>query len=140
MSVVGRNIPHDSAAAHASGQSVFIDDMPILPGELLVDFVGSPVAHGEVVSVDVSEAQRVPGVVAIFTHEDVPGHTAIGPVARDEHVLVEKVAEFVGDPIVLIAAETREALSRAKKAVRIKVRELPPLFGIDEAITADSFL
>ena len=140
MSFVGRDIPHDSAAGHVSGESVFLDDVPPARNEVLVDFVGSPVAHGEVVSLDLDAARAVPGVVAIFTHADVPGHNDIGPVVKDEHLLVEKEAVFIGDPIVLIAAESREALAAAKRAVRVEMRELPAVFSMDDAVTKGSFL
>src|SRR5271163_1906670 len=48
MPAVGKNIPHDSAVGHVSGQSIFLDDLPPASGELLVDFLGSPVAHGRI--------------------------------------------------------------------------------------------
>jgi xanthine dehydrogenase large subunit len=140
MGVVGKNIPHDSAVGHVTGESVFIDDMPTVPNEVFCDVVGSPVAHGEIVSIHLEAARNVPGVVAIFTHADVPGHNDIGPVLKDEQALVEKVAQHVGQPIVLIAAETREALVAAKKLVKITMRELSPIFTIDEAIAKENFL
>ncbi len=140
MAVVGQNIPHDSATGHVSGQSVFLDDVAPVRGELLVDVVGSSVAHGEIVSVDVEEARKISGVAAIFTHKDIPGQNHVGPVARDEDLLFEKVAPFLGAPIVLIAAETHQALLAAKRAIKIEMRPLPTIFSIDEAITADSYL
>src|SRR5438094_941315 len=140
MAFVGKNIPHESAAGHVSGESVFVDDMPAARNEVFCDTVGSPVAHGEIVSIDVEAARNVPGVVAVFTHNDVPGHNDIGPVVKDEQALVERVAQHIGQPIVLIAAETREVLLAAKKLVKIEMRELPPIFTIDEAIARQSFL
>ena len=139
-SIVGQDIPHDSAAGHVSGESVFLDDVPPTRNEVFVDFVGSPVAHGELISIDLTAARAVPGVVAILTHEDIPGHNDIGPVVKDEHLLVSTTAVFLGDPIVLIAAESRDALSAAKRQVRIEMRELPAIFSIDEAIAGDSFM
>src|SRR6184192_1389289 len=115
MSVVGKNIPHESAAGHVSGQSLFIDDIPPARDELFVDVVGSPVAHGRLRRVDAAGALAAPGVVAVFDHTAIPGHNTIGPVVKDEHLLVEETADFLGDPVVLIAAATREALTAAKK-------------------------
>jgi xanthine dehydrogenase large subunit len=140
MPSVGQNIPHDSARGHVTGESIFLDDVTPARNEVLVDFVGSPFAHGELIGVDVSEALKVPGVVAIYTHKDIPGHNDIGPVVKDEHLLVHQTAEFIGDPVVLIAAETRDALMKAKKLVRIDMRELPPIFSIDDAIAKESFI
>jgi xanthine dehydrogenase large subunit len=140
MAVVGQNIPHDSAAGHVSGESLFLDDVAPARGELLIDIVGSPVAHGEVLKIDLEAARAIPGVVAILTHNDIPGHNRIGPAIKDEDLLVEKIAPFLGAPIVIIAAESRQALALAKKSVRIDIKPLPPIFSIDEAIAADSFL
>ena len=140
MSVVGKNIPHESAAAHVSGQSLFVDDIPPARDELFVDVVGSPVAHGHLRRVDAAGTLTAPGVVAVFDHTAIPGHNTIGPVVKDEHLLVEQTADFLGDPIVLIAAETREALAAAKKLVQIEMDELPPIFTIEEAIRHRQFI
>src|SRR5687768_4374636 len=140
MGAIGKNIPHDSAHGHVSGESVFIDDMLPAKNEVFVDFVGSPVAHGEIVSVGIDAARKAPGVVAIFTHADIPGHKHFGPIIKDEELLAEKSVQFVGQPIVLIAAESRDALVAAKKIVKVEVRELPPIFSIDDAIATESFI
>ncbi|HYO09070.1 MAG TPA: xanthine dehydrogenase molybdopterin binding subunit [Tepidisphaeraceae bacterium] len=140
MGAVGKDIPHDSARGHVSGESVFLDDVSPARNEVFVDCVGSPVAHGELIAVDYAEALKVPGVVAILTHEDIPGHNDIGPVVKDEHLLVSKVAHFMGDPIVLIAAENRTALLAAKQAVKVTMRELRPILSIDDAMAQNSFL
>jgi xanthine dehydrogenase large subunit len=140
MGVVGKNIPHEHGVGHVTGRSVFVDDMPPSHRELIVDAVGSPVAHGRVVSVDISAAKAIPGVVLVLTAKDVPGHNVFGPVVKDEHLLVVDEVTYVGDPIVLIAAESREAMKAAKKAVKLAIDPLPPLFSIDDAIAANSFL
>src|SRR5690242_20041667 len=78
MTYIGQNIPHDSARGHVTGHSVFIDDMPPQRNELLVEVVGSPVAHGRITSVDVSAARKTPGVIAVLTADDVTGHNKFG--------------------------------------------------------------
>src|SRR5688572_22794017 len=140
MGVIGKDIPHDSARGHVTGESLFIDDMPFARNELLVDFLGSPVAHGVIESLDVEAARNVEGVVALFTAKDVPGHNTFGPVVKDEQLLVEETAMFLGQPVVLIAATTQPALRAAKQAIKLKMRSLPPIFSIDDAIAANSFL
>ena len=79
MSIVGKNIPHDSAPGHVSGESVYIDDIPMSRNEVLVDYFGSPYAHGRIRSLDLSEALKVPGVVALFTYKDLH-HNVFGPI------------------------------------------------------------
>ena len=140
MGVIGKDIPHDSARGHVSGESIFVDDMPPARGEVFVDFLGSPVAHGRIRSVDLSAARNVPGIVGLFTHRDITGHNRFGPIIPDEHLLVEDVADFLGDPIVLIAAENRTAIAEAKKLIKTEVEVLRPIFTIDEAIAAKQFI
>jgi xanthine dehydrogenase large subunit len=136
---VGTNVPHDSARGHVTGESMYIDDFPVMPGELIVDFVWSPFAHARIRSVDFAEAARLPGVVALYTHQDLV-HNLLGPIVHDEPLLAEEVCTFIGQPIVVIAAETREAILAAKRAVKIEFEELPPILTIDEAIAAQSFI
>jgi xanthine dehydrogenase large subunit len=140
MPSVGKNIPNDSAAGHVSGQSVFLNDVSPARNELLVDFLGSPVAHGRIKSVDLSAASAIPGVVAVLTHLDIPGHNLFGSLMKDEHLLADETVEYVGEPIVLIAAETRAAIEAAKRSVLLDIEELPPIFSIDDSIAAGSFI
>src|SRR4051812_18311080 len=130
MPSIGKDIPHDSARGHVSGESMFIDDTTFARNELLVDFVGAPVAHGRLLSLDISEAAKSPGVVAIITAADIPGHNKFGPIIADEHLLVDDEILFLGDAVCIIAAETRDQLRAAKKLVKMQVREQPPIFTI----------
>ena len=138
--VLGASLPHESARAHVTGQAVYIDDIPPTREELLVDFVGSPLAHGRITSIDVAEAARIEGVAAILTAGDIPGSKMFGPIFEDEEVLAWEDCHHVGQPIVLIAAETREALRAAKSAVRIGMEPLPAVLSIDAAIAGGYFL
>jgi len=139
MSSVGKNIPHDSARGHVSGESIYIDDMPPQRGELIVDFFWSPVAHGRIRSLNIDAAARVPGIVALFTYRDL-AHNIFGPIIQDELLLAEDVVTFIGQPIVVIAAESREAIRDAKKAIAIDIEELEPVFTIDEAKRRKQFI
>ena len=118
MSVVGKDVAHDSAAGHVSGESVFLDDVPPLAGELVAGIVPSPHAHARLRSIDVDAARRVPGVRAVLTAADVRHHNRFGPVFKDENLVVPiwtgddatQAAMFVGQPLAIIAAESAAAL------------------------------
>jgi len=136
---VGKDIPHDSAHGHVTGQSIYIDDMPPMPGELLVDFVWSPHAHARIRGIDLEEARGVAGVIGLYTYKDL-AHNTFGPILKEEPLLAESECTFRGQPIVVIAAENRQAIDAAKGAIRIDLEELPPILTIDEAIAARSFI
>jgi xanthine dehydrogenase large subunit len=140
MPVVGKDIAHDSAVGHVSGESIFLDDLAPLDGELLAGIVPSPFAHGRLRKVDKSAALAVPDVMAVLTHRDIPGHNFFGASARDERLLVEDEAVFLGQPVALIAAQNAEALEKARQSMIVEMDELPPIFTIDQAIAANSYL
>ena len=139
MNVVGRNIPHDSARGHVTGESIYIDDMPPLRNELIVDFFWSPVAHGRIRSLNLDRAREVAGVVALFTDRDLACNL-FGPIIEDEILLAEERVTFIGQPIVVIAADNRDAIKAAKKAIEIDIEELEPIFTIDEARKKREFI
>jgi xanthine dehydrogenase large subunit len=136
---VGRDVPHDSARGHVTGESMYIDDLAPLPNELLVDFVWSPYARARIKSVDLTEARTLPGIAGLYTHEDL-SHNRFGPIAKDEPLLAEDEVFYRGQLIVVIAAETQAAANAAKRAIRIEYEELQPILTIEEAIAANSFL
>lgn len=129
MSSVGKNIPHDSAVGHVSGESVYIDDMAPLRGELIVDFVWSPVAHGRIRGIDFGDAKAI---AHVFTYRDLH-HNLFGAIIQDEFLLAEEVVSFIGHPIVVVAAESRAAIRAAKAEIKVDIEELEPVFTIDEA-------
>lgn len=136
---VGKDVPHDSARGHVTGESMYVDDLPPLANELLVDFVWSPFAHARVKSIDLSEARKLEGIAGLYTHEDLH-HNCFGPIAQDEPLLVESLCEYRGQAIVVIAAESQAHANAAKRAIRIEYEELPPILTIEEAIAANSCL
>ena len=142
MKHIGKDIPHESAAGHVSGESIFLDDLPPLAGELLAGIVPSPLAHGKLKRLDLAAARKIPGVVAILTAADINGHNRFGPVFKDEDLIVEldDEAVFLGQPLAIIAATTYEALDAARKAAVVEMEELPAIFTIDQAIEAQSFI
>ena len=128
---VGKSIPHDSAALHVTGQSVYVDDMPTLRNELVVGYLGSPYARGRVKSLDISDALKVPGVVGIYTYKDL-AKNIFGPITQDEILVVEDIAMFIGQPIAVIGAENFAAITAAKAAIKLEMEELDPVLTVDK--------
>ncbi len=139
MTAVGRNLPHDSAVGHVTGESLYIDDLPVAPNELLVDFFWSPVAHGHIRSLDIEGARSIPGIAGLFTYRDLT-HNIFGPIIEDEILLAEESVTFIGQPIVVIAGEDRAAIAAAKKAIVVDIEGLEPVFTIDEAKRRGQFI
>ncbi len=80
--------------------------------ELSIELVVSPLAHARIVSLDVAEAARLPGIAGVFTAADVPGDNRFGPIVHDEELLASAECQHVAQPIVALAGETRARASR----------------------------
>lgn len=140
MTYVGKTIPHDSARGHVTGKADYLDDLIRYENELIVGVVGSPVAAGKILAVDIDAARNVHGVMAVLTHADVPGHKSFGPLFQDEPVLAIDEVIYVGQPVVLVAAVNKASLLQGIAAVKLSIENRPPILSIDEAITANRFI
>src|SRR4051812_34599081 len=134
MPSAGKPIPHDAALGHVTGQAPYIDDLRPMAGELYVGFVGSPVAAGRLLNVDISAALAIPGVIGCFTVADVPGHNMFGVVVVDEPFLADGELLYLGQPVAVVAAESPETLEKARKTVRVDYRAAEPLLDLAESI------
>jgi len=139
VSAVGRNIPHDSARGHVTGESIYVDDMTPARNELFVDVYCSPVAHGRMRSLDLSGARAIEGIAALFTYRDL-AHNLFGPIIEDELLLAEEDVTFIGQPIVVIAAETPQAARAARRAIKADFQTYDPVFTIDDAKRRQQFI
>lgn len=133
----GQSIVRVDAFAKALGNAQYVDDLK-LPGMLRGGAVRSRYPRARVLSIDVTEARNAPGVVAIVTAADLKGKIKVGHIKQDQYVLVPVGEEthFLGDPIVLVAAETEEELEAAKKLVSIEYEELTPVTSPVEAMAS----
>jgi xanthine dehydrogenase large subunit len=140
MPSVGKPIPHDSAVGHVQGTAWYIDDLPPRVDELYVGYVPSPIASGKIERIELNAARAMPGVVAIFTADDVPGEKIIGPLFRDEPVLAFDEVLYVGQPVVVVAAESREIMERARRLVKVHVAPSNPILSIERALELKRFI
>src|SRR5829696_6620269 len=96
------------SGTHTKGESVYLDDIPLLQGTLFGVAFGSPVAHGIIKSLDIDAAQQMPGVVKVFTHADITGENQIGGIIPDEVLLAEDEVDFCGMPVAFVVADTED--------------------------------
>ncbi|XP_066271857.1 xanthine dehydrogenase/oxidase-like [Branchiostoma lanceolatum] len=138
---VGRPIMHLSALKQATGEAVYTDDMPWIQGELYLGLVLSRKAHAKIVSIDPSEALKLPGVETFVSAEDVPGSNITGPIVMDEEVFASEKVTCVGQIIGAVLADTQAHAQRAAKAVVVQYEDLEPkIITIEDAILHQSFI
>ncbi|MEG2659433.1 MAG: selenium-dependent xanthine dehydrogenase [Oscillospiraceae bacterium] len=131
---VGENLFRVDAHDKALGVAEYSDDIQ-MPGMLFGSAVRSAYPRARVLSIDTRAAKAVPGVKAVVTAAELPGAQKVGHLKKDQDVLIPVggITHFLGDAIVLIAAETHEALQAAKDAVIVEYCELPAVFSAADA-------
>ena len=118
---------------HVRGESIFIDDMPEFAEQLHLAVYFSGAAHGKITSLDVAEAAAAPGVARVITAKDIPGENQIGGIFPDEPLLADGTVHFVGDPIAIVAARTREEAYAARQKISCAIAPLPAITDPREA-------
>ena len=130
--VVGTSVPRGEGSGKVSGRTIYAADVK-LPGLLWAKILRSPHPHGRIRRIDITKANKVPGVRAIITGEDVKGRL-IGKQIRDMPVLCWDTVRFVGDRVAAVAAETVEAAEEALHLIEIDYELLPAVFDPLEAM------
>lgn len=139
MKYVGKPTIRLDGRELVKGRAVFTDDMT-LPGMLHLKVLRSPHAHAMVKKIDTSKALALPGVVAVYTHEDFPLHfyTTAGqgypePSPRDVRILEQHV-RHVGDRVALVAAESLDIAREALKLIDVEYEILPAIFDPEKSM------
>jgi carbon-monoxide dehydrogenase large subunit len=138
---VGARVLRREDARFLRGCGHYVSDVSVA-GQLHAAFVRSTSAHAKLLSVDVSAAREVPGVVALFTAADLTGTVkplraisrAPGYRPCDTPILAHEKVRMVGEPIVLVVAEDRYRAEDGVAAVEVELEPLPALLTIDEAL------
>ena len=135
MKQIGQEIPRVDALEKVLGEAKFGADQSVQK-PLSLKLVRSPKAHARVVSIDSSEALRVPGVERVFTAKDIPGKNAIGIITKDQPVLALDRVRYIGDPVALVAAKTDEAAEEGASKISVVFEDLPAIHDPEEALKA----
>ncbi len=147
--VFGNKYPRPYALGRVLGVTDYGDDLALkMPeGALELAMVLSTVPHGNIKSVDFSEAEKMPGVIKVVTAKDVKGDNNIGMPAfharstagfPSRSVLCDKKVLRIGDCIALVAADTRGNARAAAKKVKVDYEPLPYLTNYLEAVLPDA--
>ncbi len=145
--VFGQSIPRNEDPYLLTGQAKFIDDIE-LPGMLHAAFYRSDYAHARIKKIDVSEARKLPGVIAVYTAEDfgefvrpgplqVPPPTAIkGSIfhARPLMPIAKDKVRYSGEPLAVIIAENRYIAEDAMDYIVAELEPLPAVTDLEKAL------
>ena len=129
--VIGKNVPRVDAAAKVNGTAIYCDDV-YFRNTVYGKLVHSPFAHAKILSIDISAALALPGVVTVLLAKDIPDNRTIG----EEHgwLLAEKEVCYIGDPVALVAADSERIAEEAAKLIKVEYEELPGVFYLEDAL------
>jgi len=144
-SILGNRVLRKEDPKFLTEGGKYVDDLldePMLAGAVHVTYARSTVAHGNITSIDASDAKAMPGIIAVFTGADldlqqVP--SAFNPAATRTLLATDKV-RYVGEPVVAIVSQTREQGEDASEAVIINYDVLPALIDLETSMASDLHL
>jgi CRISPR/Cas system-associated exonuclease Cas4 (RecB family) len=135
MVYIGKSIPQLDSFLKVNGTATYAFDIE-LPGMLYAKLVTSPHAHARIMKIDTSQAESIPGVVAVATGSEFPYR--LGIYVGDRDVLAVDKVRWVGHPVAAVVAETLEAAEQAIDQVEVDYEPLPTLFDPLEALKPDA--
>jgi len=143
---VGNPATHASGPLHCTGEALYTDDIPLPPGTLQATLILAKTCNSKYVSIDTSVALNTPGVVAVYTHEDIQkigGDNIMGPIEHDEFVFLPRgeVIQFVGQVLGVCIADSLDNSEAGARSVVVEYGESlgKPVVSIEDAIEAESF-
>ncbi|HEX8991452.1 MAG TPA: xanthine dehydrogenase family protein molybdopterin-binding subunit [Anaerolineales bacterium] len=148
---IGERIKRNEDPRLLTGQALFVDDVEI-PGMLHAAFKRSDYAHARILSIDTSAARERPGVVAVFTAQDMgtdwmPGPPLVSPPptvkdvtfhSRRQAPLVKDVVRHAGEAVAVVIAESRYIAEDAVEDIVVDYEPLPVITDLEQALAPDS--
>jgi CO/xanthine dehydrogenase Mo-binding subunit len=142
--IIGQSVKRVDALGKLTGETPYPSDID-MPGQLWMKVRFSDRAHARIMSMDTSAAAALPGVVAIFTAQDVPVNE-YGLVTKDQPVLCGVGNAMAGSDIVrcymdmvaVVVGETEAVAQRAAQMISIEYEDLPAIFDVEEAMREDA--
>jgi xanthine dehydrogenase D subunit len=134
---VGESARRPDGSLKVKGEFAYSSDL-WAEGMLWGATVRSPHPRARIRSIEIGAALVVPGVVAVLTHEDVPGRKTFGLEIPDQPVLAFPDVRYQGEPVALVAADHPETARRAASRVAVDYEVLEPLVDAEAAIGEDA--
>ncbi len=136
---VGTRLAKFQAAQAVLGRKPFVFDLKV-KGMLYGALRFSDHPRARVLSVNISEAAKFPGVVRVFTPADIPGGKLVGPIVRDWPLMVAvgETTRYLGDVVAAVVAETEEIARKAAARIQVGYKVLEPVTTVETALSEDA--
>jgi aldehyde oxidoreductase len=136
-SMIGVSHPRPSSMLKACGLAKYAADI-LLHNALEIAVVHSAEHHALIKSINTDSAKVIPGVAGIMTAADITGTNRIRVFVPDQTILCEDKVNYYGDPIAIVAANTREQARAAAAAIKVEYEALPVMKNPEQALSEGS--
>ncbi len=138
LKVVGHNAVRLDILEKVTATAEYTDDIAFGPNLLHMAVLGSPYAHAEIVSIDTSEAKKLPGVKAVLTGKDYP--EKFGLYLEDKSIFPVDRVRQVGEQVAGVVATTYEIARNAVKLIKVEYKELPLILDPYDSVAEGAVL
>ncbi len=135
-SVVGTSPARLDAPDKATGRAMFVDDYD-LPGMLHGAVIRCPSPRALLTGIDFTDCAAAPGVVTCLDASGIPGENVIPVIFRDMPCLAKDEVRFSGEPVAVVAADTRDRARKAAALAEVSFEELPAVLDPEVALNGE---
>jgi carbon-monoxide dehydrogenase large subunit len=132
LKYIGQSAVRVDGKEKVSGAALYTDDLEFGPDLLYAEVVEGPHAHAMILSIDTSEAEKVPEVLAVVTGKDFPYN--FGLYMQDRFIFAQDRVRFFGEQIAAVVARTPQAAKKAAKLVKVNYSPLPKVLSPLDAV------
>jgi len=136
---IGTSYPKYQSYETAIGERLFVKDMKF-EGMLYAALKYTDHPKAKILSIDISEAEKLKGVIRIFKSTDIPGDKIIGLIFKDWYLMINEgqTTNYIGDVLAGVVADTEKTAREAVKLIKVKYEVYTPITNIHEAVKESS--
>ena len=134
LKYVGHSVPRVDGVDKVTGKAKFVGDITV-PGMLYGKILRSPYPHARIRAIDATEAEALPGVVAVLTAADIDD---LNPIYNGRPIIAMHKVRYVGEPVAAVAALDLATAEEALGLIQVDYQELAAVVGIDAAVKKDA--
>ena len=131
--IIGKSERRVDAWGKVTGRAKFAEDYTV-GHQLWGKVLRAKHPHAKILSINISQAVKLPGVEAVLTAKDIPGSKTFGVVLKNQQILAEDRVRYLGDGVALVAAVSKEIAERAIALITVEYEPLPVVSDPEEAM------
>lgn len=136
LKYIGQSVPRVDGRDKTTGATGYLTDLHF-DNMVHAYPIVSPVPFGRLTGIDQAPALELPGTIACYFAEDIPGINQVGVIKEDQPLLAQDAVRFAGDVVGIAAGETARDARQAAAAVVVSCEEYPPILSIDASREAN---